>query len=243
MALDDLPDDDVLRLPLDRLALEVLAYLKTSNTWNTHDLVVATSVARRSEPAKHAVIEAVGWLEAGGLIAHPKPGQESTPTSLFVTRAGERALAQGLGPVKANMRVGLDLHPRLDRARTQFLIGDYELAAFAALREVEIRVREMADKPVSEVGVPLMRAAFGGKGPLADPALDGGERVGTMELFAGAIGTFKNPPSHRQVDYNDPTEASEIVLLADLLLRVLDRTAARLAEHAGGEWGCERLRR
>ena len=44
-----------------------------------------------------------------------------------------------------------------------------------------------------------------------------------MELFAGAIGTFKNPSSHRQVDYNDPTEASEIVMLADLLMRILDR--------------------
>lgn len=44
-----------------------------------------------------------------------------------------------------------------------------------------------------------------------------------MELFAGALGTFKNPPSDRQVDYADPTEASEAVLLADLLMRLLDR--------------------
>ncbi|MBB3082548.1 hypothetical protein [Geodermatophilus sabuli] len=36
---------------------------------------------------------------------------------------------------------------------------------------------------------------------------------------------FKNPPSHRQVDYSDPTLASEVVLLADLLLRILDTRA------------------
>jgi hypothetical protein len=36
-----------------------------------------------------------------------------------------------------------------------------------------------------------------------------------MELFAGAIGTFKNPPSHRQADYTNPTEASEVIVLAD----------------------------
>ena len=36
-----------------------------------------------------------------------------------------------------------------------------------------------------------------------------------MELFAGAIGTFKNPPSHRQADYANPTEASEVIVLAD----------------------------
>jgi hypothetical protein len=43
-----------------------------------------------------------------------------------------------------------------------------------------------------------------------------------MNLFQGAIGVFKNPPSHRQVDYADPILASEVVLLADLLLRLLD---------------------
>jgi uncharacterized protein (TIGR02391 family) len=72
-----------------------------------------------------------------------------------------------------------------------------------------------------------MRSAFNPEnGPLADRQLDPGERVGVMELFAGAIGTFKNPPSHRQVDYTDPTEASEVILLADLLMRLLDRIAA-----------------
>lgn len=53
-------------------------------------------------------------------------------------------------------------------------------------------------------------------------------KVGMMQLFAGAIGTFKNPPSHRQVEYADPTEVSEVVMLADLLMRILDRMGSRL---------------
>lgn len=51
--------------------------------------------------------------------------------------------------------------------------------------------------------------------------LDGGESVAQMDLFKGAIGLFKNPSSHRRVDYSDATEAVETVLLADLLLRLL----------------------
>lgn len=39
------------------------------------------------------------------------------------------------------------------------------------------------------------------------------------------MGVFKNPSSHRIVDYDDPTLASEVVLFADLLLRMLDRSA------------------
>jgi hypothetical protein len=47
-----------------------------------------------------------------------------------------------------------------------------------------------------------------------------------MALFWGAIGLFKNPSSHRQVDFEDATLASEIVLFADLLHRMLDRVEA-----------------
>jgi uncharacterized protein (TIGR02391 family) len=98
------------------------------------------------------------------------------------------------------------------------------------MREVEIRVRELAGASDSEIGVKLMRSAFGPTGPLTDASLDGGERDAVSSLFAGAIGVFKNPSSHRQVTYSDPTVASEVILLGDLLLRMLDTTAARLGK-------------
>ena len=40
------------------------------------------------------------------------------------------------------------------------------------------------------------------------------------------VGAFKNPLSHRPVEYADPTSAAEAVLFADLLHRLLDRTEA-----------------
>jgi len=67
-------------------------------------------------------------------------------------------------------------------------------------------------------------------GPLTDPEADPGEQVAAMDLFKGAIGLFKNPVSHRPVNYDDPTVASEIILLADLLLRLLDQIAHRLRQ-------------
>lgn len=38
------------------------------------------------------------------------------------------------------------------------------------------------------------------------------------------MGLFKNPISHRPVNYDDPPLASYVILFADLLLRLLDRT-------------------
>ena len=101
------------------------------------------------------------------------------------------------------------------------------------MREVEIRVRELAGTVADgdqDIGVKLMTRAFNANegGPLVDSSSDRGERVAMMNLFQGAIGVFKNPPSHRQVDYADPTVASEIVLFADLLLRMLDERAGTL---------------
>lgn len=109
-----------------------------------------------------------------------------------------------------------------------FFLGDFETAAFAALKAVEVEVRRLAQFDDSDIGVKLMRKAFGEKGPLRDDATDAGERVALMELFAGAIGAFKNPASHRTVRFDDPIEAAEVVQLADLLLRMLARVERRL---------------
>ena len=45
-----------------------------------------------------------------------------------------------------------------------------------------------------------------------------------MDLFAGAIGTFKNPSSHRDVDYR-PEGVADIIGIANQLLRIVDEIA------------------
>lgn len=157
--------------------------------------------------------------------------------AFVISRQGHQALDRGLLWVQAVQHLDIQMVPVLEaKALPQFLRGDFEAAAFMAMKEVEVRVRELAGLSNSVIGKTLMTDAFRPPknandpndhgGPLWDPTADPGEAAALMELFKGAFGTFKNPASHRRVDFADPTEAAEVVLLADLLMRLLDKIAA-----------------
>ena len=123
------------------------------------------------------------------------------------------------------------IHPRIEsEARPQFLIGKYELGVFASMKAVEIRVRQIGKFGNEVVGVDLMNKAFGPTGPLTDTSVVKGEQDGTRALFAGAYAVLRNPAGHRDVNYDDVTEAAEAVQTASLLMRILDRVEARLAD-------------
>jgi uncharacterized protein (TIGR02391 family) len=91
------------------------------------------------------------------------------------------------------------------------------------MKAVEVAVREAAGLTPADIGKDLMRKAFEvNSGPLTDTTAQLAERQARSDLFAGAIGSYKNPHSHRNVDLDDPDEAAEIVMLANHLLRIVD---------------------
>ena len=74
--------------------------------------------------------------------------------------------------LRARRRLGVELRERLaGRLRSLTRAGAFEQAAFDALREVEVRVRELASDPRDPQrgnplsGVGLINHAFGRRGP------------------------------------------------------------------------------
>lgn len=183
-----------------------------------------------------AVAEAWNWLEVQGLLI-PTPGTNGAN--------GWRSLSRKAGAMQTSLDVTKfaqarrlrreQLHPKIaEKVWSAFIRSEFDVAAFQAMKAVEIAVREAAGFPTSDLGVTLMRKAFRTDGgPLTDMTAEASEREARVSLFVGAIGSYKNPHSHRDVDLNDPDEALEIVMLANHLLRIVDQRAATLKTEPG----------
>lgn len=171
-----------------------------------------------------ALTEAFTWLEAQGLLI-PFPGEYRSEGRMLSRRAQRIETEEDFRQFEMARRLNRDLlHPEIaEEAWLSFVRGRFAAAVFEAMRAVEIAVREAADYPEGDHGVPMIRRAFHkDNGPLRDPRQEEAEREALMHLFAGALGSYKNPHSHRAVPMEDAREAIEIISLASHLLHIVD---------------------
>ncbi len=225
--------NDLLQLEPEDLAFLLLRYLEQapSSEHNRYNFSIQPDLrafaADRHEEVRSALSEAWSALERAGLIAIR--ANDSSGNWIFITRRGRKLLESGDAQAffLGNLVPAARLDPQLaTTARPIFLRGDYDTAVFAAFKELEVRVRGASGQPAESIGVKLMRTAFDpSTGALADPSVPTAEREAASQLFAGAIALFKNPSSHRGVQY-DAQEAADLIRFADYLIRWVDRRGA-----------------
>jgi len=186
----------------------------------------------KSQPeVSRALMEAWSWLESEGFLTR----DPSQPLPWFViSRRGQRLKSRE--DFEAYRKTSLlpkgQLHPLIaSEVYPAFLRGKYDTAIFEAFREVEVAVREAGKFGPDDYGTELMREAFKPSekkgqgitpGPLTDTKLPVAEQEAMSNLFAGAIGLYKNPQSHRHVPTH-AEEAAEVIVFASHLLRLVDR--------------------
>jgi uncharacterized protein (TIGR02391 family) len=166
------------------------------------------------------------WLGTNGFLV-PEPGINGTHGFMILTPKGEKlakdpkAISGVLFSAAFPKKL---LHPAIaDKVWLALARGDLDDAVFGAFKAVEVAVRHAAKFSNVDIGVPMMRKAFDKTtGPLTNMQQTEAERESLAHLFAGAIGSYKNPYSHRTVALTDLQEAQEIVMLASHLLRIVD---------------------
>ena len=187
----------------------------------------------RKQQIEALLNEAWNCLRRDSLIM-PAPGMNGKNGYMVLTRDGEEASsAEGFERLRAAKGFPKALlHPSIaNKVWASLMRGDLDQAVFISFRAVEEAVREAGGYALTDIGTDLMRKAFDpNNGKLTDLTHPKAEREALGHLFAGAIGSYKNPHSHRTVNLTDPREAQEQVMLASHLLGIVDTRRPKLRE-------------
>ena len=243
-----LPDaEHLLSLSAEELAGPLLVSLEGGERINPKVIISYNDMAREIDRSAHripnlnypsgwrtqvlfALMEAWQHLVCEGFVA-PRPtklagtSNISSTTVYFVTRKGQKieTFENYEDYRKADLLRKHQLHPIIaEKVWSIFAQGSYGTAVLEAFKQVEVAVREAGGYTKSEYGTKLMRKAFNvNDGNLADQNLQESEKQAMSDLFVGAIGLYKNPSSHHEVEFV-PEEAAEIIIIASHLLRIVD---------------------
>jgi hypothetical protein len=133
--------EETLALPINALALLILKNYQSKRGWNWRNWMKESEhYGTARDPEINAALAEVGVADdtrPRGTGCDPR----GTPDAYRISRLGEQTLKDGGARLVAAERLGVSLHNRIaQQVEEQFLLGQYDLAVFAALREVEIRV-------------------------------------------------------------------------------------------------------
>ena len=223
--------EDLLSFEPEELAGFVLEFFKSTDSRGkgsvrAFDLI--HNEALRGYPHEHqkdiryALAEAMQWLKNEGLLIQD-PGQNSCDY-LYITRRGQQL--ENAAAVEAYRKTKLLprelLHSTLaDKVWPMFLHSEYDTAVFQAFKEVEVAVRNAGEYTEEDCDVELMEKAFHPEtGKLKVATQTEGEKQATFALFTGAMGLFKKPACHRNVNFS-AEEASEAITFANHLFKIV----------------------
>jgi uncharacterized protein (TIGR02391 family) len=232
-----IPDNSrVVAMQTSELAGYVLEAL-ASEGWNSGNwhrknflLHVGCDYTTQGQPANSdvgiACSSAWSWLEANGFICQ-HPDNDLGWFALTPRGRSVRDHQQLAELVASEQLPETFLHAELlMNCRPLFLQGRFETAVFEAFKSLEVAIRDSARLGHEMIGVQLASKAFHPEdGPLTDKTAEKGERVALMNLMTGALGSYKNPSSHRRVEIN-AGEAREMIILASHLLRIVRQRVA-----------------
>lgn len=229
----------LLNLEPEELAIEIISHIKkrqnppytNNNSFSATEIIheyirgISNNLHEDRQVKKnigHAIWEAWSWLEANTLIVWGDQQNGANGYRILSRRAVKLSDEELVSYKKATGLSKSHLHPTIaHKVWNYFIRGDYDTAVFYAAKTIEISVKNKTG--LNNIGVPLMRKAFKQEeGLLSDKSLPTGEQQARSDLFAGFIGSYKNPGSHRDVNLDDPIEAIQVVLFASHLLKIID---------------------